>query len=511
MKNKFFLLFLALFPLFANAEKVQIDGIWYELVSKVKQAEVISADDGTKYEGEVVIPETVEYNEVTYDVTSIGSHAFFFCSSLTSINIPNSVTNIGSYAFRDCSSLTSINIPNSVTSIGDCTFLDCSSLTSVTIPNSVTSIGGSAFSACSDLTSINIPNSVTSIGSSAFSYCDGLTSIGIPNSVTSIGSGAFYRCSSLTSINIPNSVTSIEYYAFRDCSSLTSINIPNSVTSIGDDAFFGCSNLTSITIPNSVTSIGSSAFSGCKSLTSIIIPNSVTKIGDSAFSDCAELTDVYCHAEKVPSTGSDAFADSYIEYATLHVPESAIEDYKTTEPWSGFGTFKTLSGEVVEVEKCATPTISYQSGKLTFACETEGVEFVSEITDEDIKKHYEAEVSIAATYTVSVHATKAGYEDSETAFATLCWVECAKNHEEEEEGNGVINISSTPVLIQTQAGEITLTGLADGTTVTVYSIDGKEAGNGVTASHTATVQTSLQTGDIAIVKIGIKSVKVVMK
>ena len=237
----------------------------------------------------------------------------------------------------------------------------------------------------------------------------------------------------------------------------------------------------------------------------------MTRIESSAFKECKDLTDVYCHAEKVPSTGSDAFADSYIEYATLHVPESAIEDYKTTEPWSGFGTFKTLSGEVVEVEKCATPTISYQSGKLTFACETEGVEFVSEITDEDIKTHYEAEVSIAATYTVSVHATKAGYEDSETAIATLCWVECAKNHEEEEEGNGVINISSTPVLIQTQAGEITLTGLADGTTVTVYSIDGKEAGNGVTASHTATVQTSLQTGDIAIVKIGIKSVKVVMK
>ena len=442
MKNKFFLLFLALFPLFANAEKVQIDGIWYELVSKVKQAEVISADDGTEYEGEVVIPETVEYNEVTYDVTSIG---------------------------------------------------------------------GSAFSGCSRLTSIDIPNSVTSIGSYAFYYCSRLTSIDIPNSVTSIGGGAFSNCSSLTSINIPNSVTSIGDFAFRDCSSLTSIDIPNPVTSIGYEAFSGCSRLTSIDIPNSVTSIGYEAFYDCSSLTSVTIPNSVTSIGDYAFKECKDLTDVYCHAEKVPSTGSDAFADSYIEYATLHVPESAIEDYKAKTPWSGFGTFKTLSGEVVEVEKCATPTISYQSGKLTFACETEGVEFVSEITSEDIKKHYEAEVSIAATYTVSVHATKAGYEDSETAFATLCWVECAENHEEEEEGNGVINISSTPVLIQTQAGEITLTGLTDGTTVTVYSIDGKEAGNGVTASHTATVQTSLQTGDIAIVKIGIKSVKVVMK
>ena len=246
----------------------------------------------TNYAGlnSVTIPSTVTYKGTTYEVLHINDSAFYNCTSLTSITIPNSVTSIGSNAFSHCSSLTSITIPNSVTSIGDAAFADCSSLTSITIPNSVTSIGYYAFKGCSSLTSITIPESVTSIGYYAFGYCSSLTSITIPNSVTSIGDAAFYKCSSLTSVTIPNSVTSIGEWTFAYCSSLTSIVIPNSVTSIGHAAFNDCSSLTSITIPNSVTSIGDYAFSSCSSLTSITIGNSVTSIGSGAFSDCSSLT-----------------------------------------------------------------------------------------------------------------------------------------------------------------------------------------------------------------------------
>ncbi len=230
--------------------------------------------------------------DIPNSVTSIGVSAFYGCTSLTSINIPNSVTSIGDYAFSGCTSLASIEIPNSVTSIGGSAFQGCTSLVSIEIPNSVTSIGGSAFQGCTSLVSIDIPNSVTSIGYSSFSGCTSLASIDIPNSVTSIDNYAFQGCTSLASIVIPDSVTSIDNYAFRDCTSLVSVDIPNSVTSIGEGAFGNCTKLTSIEIPNSVTIIDNYAFQGCTSLVSINIPNSVTRIGDVAFSGCTSLTSV---------------------------------------------------------------------------------------------------------------------------------------------------------------------------------------------------------------------------
>jgi hypothetical protein len=211
--------------------------------------------------GAVTIPSTIN----GYPVTSIGEEAFYQCTWLTSVTIPNSVTSIGGGAFFYCFSLTSVTIGTNVTSIGIEAFYYCSSLSSVTIPNSVTSIGNGAFGYC-NLTSVTIPNSVTNIEDYAFSECYSLTSVTIGTNVTSIGMNAFWYCISLTSVTIPNSVTSIRQQAFFECISLTNVIIPNSVTSIGVNAFYYCTNLTSVTIPNSVTSIGDYAFQSCTSL-----------------------------------------------------------------------------------------------------------------------------------------------------------------------------------------------------------------------------------------------------
>ena len=465
--------------LFSNnafAEAVEIDGIYYNLVTKIKEAEVTR--NPNEYTGTVNIPETVTYNGVTYSVTSIGETAFFDCFGLASVTIPNSVTSIGNRAFYYCSGLTSVTIPNSVTSIeyrafyycsrltsvtignsvssiGNSAFYGCSGLTSVTIPNSVTSIGESAFSCCFGLTSITIPNSVTSIGTAAFYYCSGLTSVTIGNLVTSIGRYAFQYCSGLTSVNIPNSVTSIGSWAFEGCSSLTTINveagntvydsrnncnaiietstntlitgcknttIPNSVTSIGEYAFYGCSGLTYVTIPNSVTSIGEGAFCECGGLTSVNIGNSVKSIGEYAFAACAELTDVYCYAENVPFTKSDAFAYSNYESATLHVPAAFVEDYKTTEPWSNFGAIVPL-------------------------------------TDED----------------------------------------------------AVAEVQAVPVLIQTQGNTITVEGAEAGTEIILYGTNGVQLDSVIATIGVASLSTSRLSGSVAIVKIGNKTVKVQIK
>ena len=320
-------------------------------------------NNSSAYTGTVAIPETVTYNGKTLSVTSIGNWAFGSCYGLTSVIIPNSVTSIGSRAFAECSGLTSITIPNSVTSIGsygDYAFYGCSSLTSITVEE-----GNTVYDSRNNCNAIiktksnsiilgckntMIPNSVTRIGSGAFSGCSGLTSITIPNSVTNIDDDAFKNCSGLNSITIPNSVTRIGRSAFIGCSGLTSITIPNSVTSIGSSAFQNCSGLTSITIPNSVTNIEDYAFKNCSGLTSITIPNSVTSIGVYAFAKCPELTDVFCLAEVVPTTEIDAFAFSFINNATLHVPNASVNLYKAVEPWKSFKEIVALTDQELSVE-----------------------------------------------------------------------------------------------------------------------------------------------------------------
>ena len=146
MKQTIISLLMLFLPVIAHAESVEIDDIYYNLITKAKQAEV--TENPNKYKGNVVIPSSVVYNDVTYSVTSIGYNAFSDCYVLKSVTIPNSVTTIGECAFSWCNYLTSITIPNSVTSIGDFAFKDCSRLTSVTIPNSVTCIGDYAFYNC---------------------------------------------------------------------------------------------------------------------------------------------------------------------------------------------------------------------------------------------------------------------------------------------------------------------------------------------------------------------------
>ena len=209
------------------------------------------------------------------EISEIGNRAFQDCSSLTSIEIPDSVTSIGDYAFHDCSSLANVKLGSSVISIGNYAFAHCTSLVSITIPDSVTSIGIRAFYDCTSLANVTLGSSVTSIGEDAFRECGSLTSVTIPDSVTSIGADAFSECGSLTSVTLGNGVTSIRYGVFSGCSSLTSIEIPSSVTSIGSFAFSGCSSLTSIEIPSSVTIIGEGAFKKCKNLVSATFEDTV--------------------------------------------------------------------------------------------------------------------------------------------------------------------------------------------------------------------------------------------
>ncbi|MBR5393534.1 MAG: leucine-rich repeat protein [Bacteroidaceae bacterium] len=303
-------------------------------------------------------------------VTSIGTGAFSQCSSLTDVTFPETVTHVGAEAFNGTPWFdnqpdglvyigkvayrykggmpegTEISIEDGTVQISGYAFNDCMGLVSITIPESMKCIDTYAFYGCRNLASITLPESVTTIGSYAFCGCRSLTSINIPNGVTDISDSVFKVCTSLTSVIIPDGVKSIGDHAFGDCINLTSVTLPENLTSIGRWTFIGCTGLTSIVIPNKVTSIGFAAFSMCSGLKTVTISSGIKQIDRSAFNACSSLTDVYCLAENIPQTANNAFKDSPIAVATLHVPEGSVEKYQKSSPWSSFGNIKAIEQPV---------------------------------------------------------------------------------------------------------------------------------------------------------------------
>lgn len=405
-----------------TAHDFVVGGVYYNKADATnKTVEVTYKGDNyssvNEYVGNVVIPESVTYDGVTYSITSIGSRAFSGCSSLTSVEIPGCVTNIGDNAFSSCSGLTCVVISDGVTSIGNYAFAYCSSLASIEIPSSVTSIGGFAFSGCLSLTNVEIPSSVTNIGERVLYACTGITSIIIGNNVQSIGYGAFESCSALETvinfsnltigitssdndlkvINAPNGSIDGDYVwtnldgvnvlaaylgdetdlslpadyngenyvigekAFSDCTGLVSIEIPGSVTSIGDYAFYNCTGLVSIEIPGSVTSIGLAAFENCVDVETLHIGNSLESIGDKAFAGCENIKEIKIGLERPIGGAADTFADAVYDNAILYVPYGTKSLYQEVEPWNRFF-------DIEEIGLAGIDDVKSEDGKVEGVC-----------------------------------------------------------------------------------------------------------------------------------------------
>lgn len=186
MRKLSLLILMVLLPMMASADKVEIDGIYYNLITKAKEAEVTS--NPNLYSGDVIIPKTVKYEGVSYNVKSIGDHAFSGCKNMTSITIASSITYIGQDAFWSCDGLTAVHISDiaawcKISYASDWPhegnplyyahklYLNGEEVKDLIIPDGVTFIGANAFYSCESLTSVTLPNSVTGISTRAFGGC----------------------------------------------------------------------------------------------------------------------------------------------------------------------------------------------------------------------------------------------------------------------------------------------------------------------------------------------------
>ena len=323
------------FRIIQSLADLEIDNLYFNFTSDSTVCVTCKTENYNSYSGDVVIPESINYDGKDYIVNAIDEKAFYNCSGLTSITIPNTITTIGSYAFYGCGGLTSVDIPNSISIISDDAFRNCTGLLNVNIPDSLQTIGNNSFMGCTGLASLTIGKSVASIGNSAFNNCNNLkeltwnaincssngnmstsnietVTIGpevvvlpnnfvsgskiseviIPNSVTWVGFSAFQNCGGLSSIEIPNSVTTIDNNAFYHCTGLSDVSFGNSVYYIGSQAFHSCSGLTSITIGPRVQTISDLALAGCTGLERIDLPNSLINIGYGVFYNCNRLSSI---------------------------------------------------------------------------------------------------------------------------------------------------------------------------------------------------------------------------
>ncbi len=255
------------------------DGIYYNYLGG-DSVKVTYGPISHEYSGFVTIPATVSHNGTTYRVTAIGNNALSFCSSLTSITIPNSVTIIDDMAFYECSKLTSITIPNGVTTIGRSVFNDCTILKNITISKSVTTIGHNAFVLCPSVETIIVES-------------------GNPT-----------------------------YHSVGNCIIETATKTLHT----------GCKN-SIIPTDGSVTNIAN-AFDGCHNLTKITIPNSVTNLGVFAFASCLDLTEITCQAVTPPSIPPSIDGDLTFHRVDktipLYVPAESVEAYKAAYGWKDF-------------------------------------------------------------------------------------------------------------------------------------------------------------------------------
>lgn len=413
MKKLLFTIVAILLPMMASAlcpaEYQEYDaylgGIYYKFYND--EASVTRKErDFKSYSGDVVIPPTVTAGGKTYYVTSIDISAFLGCDGLTSVTFPYGLKCIHTDAFRGCTNLTSITIPQSVETIDAWAFCGCTKLSTINIEGSFSCQEPHDIFAIFDndcpITTINIPDIETWLN---INWYTGLTD------------------------------THLSYHLYIKGVEVKDLVIPDGTTSIPRSAFHGCAGLTSVTLPESVRTIDIDAFKYCSGLTSISIGKNIESIGRDAFEGCSQLEDFYCYAVSNPEIKGYGGYIGSMGNTILHVPAQSVSVYGNYEPWNGFKEIVPISGAPTTL-KCAKPTINvatYAGGSgfcpIIFNCATSNVVYHYTITypqsvsktwdpskDANPEDNPDPRLNVS---TISVYASKPGFENSETATMTV--------------------------------------------------------------------------------------------
>ncbi len=440
----------------AFAYDFQIGNLCYTIISPTDKTVYVEAAE-EKPTGEVVIPSSVNYHGVDFTVIGISDYGFEGCYSITSLTIPHTMEVIEHYGLGWMHGLETLILDNPKNIVAQSeAFYDWRQAIKLKIIN------------CDIIKLVN----------------QGLT---------------------LVNAELPPHELYINDQKVED------FVVPDGTETLGS-IFRNCNTLKTLVLPNTVKNTEWRAVKNCTALTTVTLSSCLEDVDKETFADCPELRTIYIKAKTPPTAEQSSFPNGAYMFATLYVPKGTISDYKNAEVWKDFVNIeeKEYSDAPVEPKsKCSTPVIYYEKGKISFSCETEGAEFVSEISSTDIGAYTTSEIYVSAVYYISVYAKAQGYDNSETATATLCWIDA--DPETEGISNGILKTRAYPVLIQSYGNVISVSGAEIGSPISVFDVSGKEVGSATVSSETTYINTNLTRGQIGIIKIGEKSVKFIMK
>ena len=214
----------------------------------------------TEYKGELVVPASITFKGSTYVVTGVTEGAFMNNTQLTKVTLPVGIRKIGKMAWFGCTALEEINIPEGMMDIPDYCFQNCRALRIIQMPQHLNSIGDDAFKSCTKLETLTIPEGITELRDGLFNGFSSLTSLSLPTSLRNVGKKTFMGCSKLVELNIPTGMTELADSAFANCTGLLMVTLPATVQTLGVGTFAGCHSLIEVTIPKSVTEIKPGCF-----------------------------------------------------------------------------------------------------------------------------------------------------------------------------------------------------------------------------------------------------------